>query len=492
MASDPSRRRFLGTSALGLTASLAGCLGLGGDGSESLPAHLEERIPTLLERYDVPGTSVALVEDGAVTWTGAYGEADPAAGRPTTEDTPFRVQSITKSVTAWAVMKLVETGEIDLEDPIERHVTSWELPDAPHPWDEVTVRRLLSHSAGIPPGGGGEVESGGEPPSIQTVLSGAAGTPAARPVEEPGTFRYSNPGYALLELLVEDVTGRDFAAYVDDEILTPLGMDDATFDRDDLEADLAIEHYVDGTPVETAPGPVRAHGGLYATAEDVARFVAASTAGADGEQPGRDVLEPESVAKMHEPAVETTGFYDLATDGAGLGHFAETLSGGERAVMNGGQGPGSWNWFHAVPSTGDGIVILTNSERSVQLIADIVDAWADRSGLSTPALASTARWIRFPVWILGGIALGLALRLGYGLFSGVRSFAPLSERDRIARAALAGLAVAAAGLWWAVGREFLGYFLPVIADWLGLVLAAIAALAVLTALFPRTDGAETS
>lgn len=99
------------------------------------------------------------------------------------------------------------------------------------------------------------------------------------------------------------------------------------------------------------------------------------------------MLAPASVAEIYAPAVETTGFYGVGSDSAGLGYFVETLSDGERAVMNGRQVPGSWNWFHAVPGTGDGIAILTNSERSVQLIADVVEAWTDRSGLPAVSLA---------------------------------------------------------------------------------------------------------
>lgn len=485
---DATRRRVLALAGTSAAGALAGCSGLSGDGAGgSLPADLEERVPALLERYDVPGASIALVQDGDLTWTGAFGEANPEDGRETTDDTPFRVQSITKSVTAWGVLKLVERDDIALDDPVGAHVSSWDFPEAEYSWEEVTIRRLLSHSAGFPPGGYDDVPPDEEPPSLRDALSGDAGAPAARPIDPPGSaFRYSNPGYALLELLIEDVTGRDFAAYMDDEILAPLGMADATFEwTDRVRSALATEHLVDGEPVPAYREPVRAQGMLYATAADVARFVAAGTDGTDGEPPGRGVIEPESVATIHDPAVETTGFYDLATDGAGLGHLAETLSNGERAVMNGGQGTGSWHWFHAVPATGDGIVVLTNSERSLQLIADVVGMWTDRSGLPSVALSHAARWVQLPVWLLWGVAAGLALRFGYGIISGERLFDPRSGRDRLARASLVGLATAVAGVWWLVGREVVGHFLPMIAEWLGLALAAVAVLAVVTALFPR-------
>ena len=461
--------------------------------AESLPTYLDEHVPKLLDRYDVPGASIALVRDGEVTWSSAYGEADPEEGQPTTEETLFRVQSITKSVTAWGVMKLVEQDEIGIDDPVGDHITTWELPDAQHPWDGVTVQRLLSHSAGLPAGGYESVPPNREPPPLRKALSGEADGPAARPTAEPGSFRYSNIGYALLELLVEEVTGRDYAEYVAEEILEPLGMDEATFVWNDrVRSKVATEHFVDGTPISPTSGPARAHGGLYATVTDIAHFVAAGVDTSGDESLGLGVLEPQSVVEMYTPAIETTGFYGLATDAAGLGYFVETLSDGKRGVMNGGQGAGSWNWFHAVPETGDGVVVLTNSERSLQLITDIVGAWTDRSGLPSVALTRARRWLHLPVWVLVGLAVVLALRLGYGGTTGKRTFAPLSERDRTVRAAVAGLGAATLGLWWTLGRETMAYYLPVIADWIGLALSAVVVLLLLTVLFPRTEGGETA
>lgn len=279
---------------------------------------------------------------------------------------------------------------------------------------------------------------------------------------------------------------------MDGEILSPLEMDGATFAvTDRLRSELATEHFVDGTPVPASYGPASAHVELYATARDIARFVAAGTE--TNEAPlGRGVLDPESIAELYTETVETTGFYGLATDGAGLGFFVETLADGNQAVMNGGQGAGSWNWFHAVPETGNGIVILTNSERSLQLIADVVEAWIEQSGFPTVSLTRARRWVRLPVWILVGIAVGLSLRLVYGGITGKRSFAPLSERDRSIRVILAGLGLATFGLWWTLGRETVAFFLPVIAEWVGLALSVVVVLLLMTVLFPRTDRGETT
>lgn len=408
-----------------------------------------------------------------------------------TTETLCRPQSITKSVTAWAVMTLIEAGELDLDDSVARHVSSWDLPAAEYPWEEVTVRRLLSHSAGLPFGVYDDVSPDEEPPPIHDVLSGETGGPIARPTDEPGTFRYSNPGYVLLELLIQDVTGRDYAEYVRSAVLEPLGMDDATFTWSDRVASrLITEHLANGEPVPAYRESARAHGMLYATAVDVARFVAAAVPGPDGAEPGRGVLEPGSVAALHALEVETTGFYGLGSDGAGLGHFVETLPEGQLAVAHGGQGTGSWSWFHAVPETGDGIVILTNSERSLQFVADVVGEWADRRGLSSVGVSRAVRWARLPIWILWVVAAWLVYRVGRGLLLGTRAFAPTSRRSYRLRTLLGGAAVLTLGLWWGIGNQSLSYFLPVFAEWLGLALSAVALLTLVTVAFPRTDGAS--
>ncbi|MBZ6496885.1 serine hydrolase domain-containing protein [Natrinema longum] len=209
MRRGPTRRRYLATVGIGLAGSIAGCFGPGGGdvSSDSLPATFDDRIPELLDRYDVPGACIAFVQDGEVTWTGACGEADREEGRPMTTDTVFRAASITKSVTAWGILNLVERGEIELDDPIERHVTRWELPEAEFDTEAVTVRRLLSHTSGRQMGTADDDERYApdeDLPAPEAILDGEGWGSAARFEHPPrSAFSYSNAGFALLELLIE-------------------------------------------------------------------------------------------------------------------------------------------------------------------------------------------------------------------------------------------------------------------------------------------------
>ena len=491
-----NRQGFVGVCLTLAVVILASC-GMAGVDSpaplDDFTARLDERVPTLMNRYCVPGASLAIVQGGETFWVGAYGYADPAGGRAMTPETLLRVQSITKSATAWGVMKLVEQGAIGLDDPITAHVTTWEFPEAEHNWDEVTVRRLLSHSAGLPAGGYSEPPPADGTPPLHAALSGGAGAPAARPIDPPGSlFRYSNLGYVLLELLIEDVTGRDFADYMELDILRPLGMDPATFTwGDDVRVALATSHRATGDPVPVyrphADGPQApsAHGTLYAPVGDIGRLVAAGMPGPDGEPAGRGVLAVESVSEMQTPVVETAGFHSLGAEGSGLGHLVETLGGGERALTHGGQGAGSYSWYHSVPETGDGIVILTNSERGLQFIADILGDWTAWRGLSPVGLTRAVRWARAFVGALGLLALGLAAWLVSAVAIGRRVFAPLASRARLGRTLLGGFGLLILGLWWGVGCGVVNHFLPVYSGWLGIALSGVFGMLVLTALFPQ-------
>lgn len=496
MRPDATRRRCLALAGTGLTGAIAGCLEPGGT-TDSLPDYLDDRVPDLLARYDVPGACIAVVRDGEVAWTRAYGEADREADRPTTTDTMFRVASITKSVTAWGVLTLVEEGEIDLDDPIERHVTRWELPEAAFDTGAVTVRRLLAHTSGLQMGLPDEDELYAPDetrPTPEEVLDGTGLEAPARFERPPGTaFGYSNAGFVLLELLIEEVTGRDYATYVREEVLEPLGMDDATFTWDaDLESRLATGYTLDGERGPVFVDPIKAPGGLYATAGDIARFVAAAAEGPEGEPPGREVVAAESLEEMHTPAVETTGLYGYVSDGYGLGHFVETLPGGQRAAWHGGQHTGWLSHYHCVPESGDGIVVLTNSERAQRFLADVVGAWAEARGLSSVAMSRTysriAAATNAATGAAGLAAAGLSWRLGRGLRSGERRFAPLARESALVRAALAGIAVLVAGLWWGLGRGVAKGLLPVLTGRVTLALSVAALLALVLVAFPRVGG----
>lgn len=153
-----------------------------------------------------------------------------------------------------------------------------------------------------------------ERPSLREYLA-----QEARLVREPGSgFLYSNVGFNLLELVIEEVTGRDFAAYMADEVLAPLGMHDASFTWDETLHPLIPTGYeLEGTPVPPYVYPANAAGGLFASVEDVARFVSAEMT--DPADADHAVLGQEGIRQLHTPVVDISSVYGVVADAYGLG-----------------------------------------------------------------------------------------------------------------------------------------------------------------------------
>lgn len=464
-----------------LAALLSGSLQLGrnvraGAPLEEFRAHMNERIPALMEQYRIPGCSVALVRGNEIVWTEAYGYADAASGRTLTADTPMRVQSISKSVTAWGVMKLAEKGLIDLDAPVSQYLAGWQFPQSVYPAEKVTIRRLLSHTAGMPLGDILSVYAPGEEmPSLREKL-----TQEAVLTREPGTgFSYSNTGYNLLELLIEEVTGRDFSAYMRAEVLLPLGMEGASFALDGAMTPYPPTGYdLGGRPVPVYVYPEKASGGLFATAEDIARFAAAG-------MKDNPVLSAESIGTLYAPQNRQIGIYGLVFEAYGFGHYIETLPNGLRSVSHGGQGTGIMTHFQSVLETGDAIVILTNSQRSWPFIAHLLGDWAQWRAFPSVGMGKII-WGHYGLSAAVGMLFSASLLMGLRVITARRRQKHFGAKPFRLVTALLLLGIL---IWCACQKYlFLTSVFPVLSVWLGGAVLALAAALLLTALFPSRQG----
>jgi CubicO group peptidase (beta-lactamase class C family) len=306
---------------------------------DEFKVYMDERIPALMKMYEILGCSIALVNGGEIVWTQAYGYANVESGRALTVDTLMSVQSVTKSVTAWGIMRLAEKGLIDLNAPVSQYLKSWQFPNSGYPTEKITTRQLLSHTAGMPLGDFNNIYAPDEAmPSNRNVM-----TREAVPIREAGAgFTYSNVGYNILEILIEDVTGQSFSEYLRSEVFLPLGMESATFEIDTAATPYPPTGYnLSGKPVPVYLYPSKASGGLFATAHDIALFVAAGLK----ENP---VLNTESVEQMYQPESCKIGIYGLVFEAYGLGHYIEKLPNGLSSVSHGGQGNGIMTHFQSV------------------------------------------------------------------------------------------------------------------------------------------------
>jgi CubicO group peptidase (beta-lactamase class C family) len=446
-------------------------------------AYWTEHIPTQLEEYGVEGAAIMVLEDGQPAFRGAFGHADVADDTPMTLDAVTMAHSISKSVTAWGVMTLVARGKIDLDEPVTSYLPDFDFPESNYPVEEITVRRLLSLNAGIPLGEFGvHYEPDEDRPELRQMLQGDA----VRLRRPPGSaFEYSNNSFALLELLVEEVSGQDFANYMDEHVLDPLGMMNASFDwQASWEGRVPMGYTLSGEPVPPYLYAFRASGGLYATIDDLGQFASASLGHSNG------VLSAAQIAQMHRPQVSIPGMFGVVADSYGLGHFLETLPDGKAAVWHGGQGLGWMTHFHVVPSTGDGIVIIANSQRSWPLFARLLDEWSTWAGIGEPGMARIIKstvGMRILIGLIMLLTLWTILRVVHGTAIGTRHLTGRQRPD--ATQFVSGIAAVCllAGLAWASLQDYL-FIRSIFPDgsiWLGTSLFALALALASAALLPE-------
>jgi CubicO group peptidase (beta-lactamase class C family) len=340
------------------------------DGVEAL---LDRRVPELLEELAVPGAVIALVHNGEPAYARGYGFADVEGGRPMATDTVFQAASISKTVTAWGVMRLVDQGLLELDAPVERYLTRWRLPPSEFDHEGVTLRRILSHTAGLTLHGYPGIPPGEPLPTLEESLDGGhPGTEPVRVQSEPGTaYAYSGGGYTLLQLVVEEVTGELFADYMRREILQPLGMNRSSYTWDAaLQPDTAVGYSREGQALPNYLFIEQGPASLYSTADDLARFAAAGLPGPNGEPPGRGVLAPATLELMYSPAENTE------EQSYGLGYQMNVF--GPGIIGHAGSNQGWKTFFGVIPATAEGVVVLTNGDNGRNLRAALIEELAGR------------------------------------------------------------------------------------------------------------------
>jgi CubicO group peptidase (beta-lactamase class C family) len=314
-------------------------------------------------RRPVVGLAAVVVRPGETAEVDASGWADLASGRPFAADTVVRVASITKTFTAIAVMQLTEQGLLDLDTPVNDVLRSLRLTPARPGLGPVTIRHLLTHTAGLgelahPTGvlrpDFGESVPAGEPlPTLADLYGGRLRVHA-----QPGTrFVYSNHAPAVLGQLVEDVTGTPLHAHLREHVLDPLGMENSDLRRTPhLASRLATGYEIGSRGVRAVAERDMVTTGaasLYSTPADMARYLAALLAGGRGQR--GSILRPETLALMLSPQYQP----DPRVPGMGLGFFRYRV-GRHVAVGHQGTHPG----FHAqvllVPDAGPGVALFTN------------------------------------------------------------------------------------------------------------------------------------
>jgi len=323
----------------------------------------------IMERFHVPGVSVAVIKDFSIHWAKGYGVADVETGRPVQVDSLFQAASISKPVTAMAALRLVQDGRFSLDDDVNSLLKSWHVPKSDLIRDRpVTPRSLFSHTSGTDDGFGfpGYDPSTARPTIVQ-ILDGEKPSNvgpvifARAPFQ---AFKYSGGGLTIMQLALTDLTGESFAQLMSTRVLQPLGMANSTYEQplpESLAKRATRAHSGQGKSMGVAwhVYPEQAAAGLWTTPSDLARFAIEVQRAIRG--PSGSLLKQALAREMVTPT--------------GLGPFAVGLSIEKRSegwyFSHGGSNWGFQCDLLAHVRKGYGVVVMTNSDAGRVVINEI-------------------------------------------------------------------------------------------------------------------------
>lgn len=318
--------------------------GFANNATKAQEQNIDKTVTAFMQSHKIPGLALAVLKDGKPFLVKGYGYADMQTRKPVDTHTLFGIASVSKVITAFAVMNLIQEGKIDLNNSILNYV-----PKAPRKWREVTVKQLLSHSSGIP-------QYQGPHQSWNNVWNKLAKKPMQF---QPGTaVKYNNFGFNLLGRAIENVSHQSLGDYLAQTIFIPLGMNQTSFPESLFPANLAKGYSSAGNKI--SPNPNRgpwlqkwASGGIVTSIDDMAKWDNAMSAG--------KILTSASYKKMWTPVYlnngEPTGKGNMVW---ALGWQVETKHGKRRVSKNGGiAGYSSWIERHLDDKVS--IIILVNT-----------------------------------------------------------------------------------------------------------------------------------
>lgn len=326
--------------------------------SDDPRAFLQAAVP-LIDAGNRANTALILIDNGAVGAEYFSTNADTID-----RDTVFATASLSKWITAHAVMKLVEQGKLDLDRPVESYLTRWQLPASAFSSRGVTARRLLSHTAGLTDGlGFGDYRRDEALPTLEEELAAPRASTAqpSSPVAvgiEPGKeFRYSGGGYLMLELLVEEISGEPFQTFVMREILRPLDMSRSGYADLAAITNSAKSYDVNGQPAEVVRYASRAATGFTTSAGDMVKFVSAELRPTEGRGLAATTLDSMRAAQAESMGVDIWGL--------GTVLYAPTQDGDVVFGHDGVNDPAISATVRINPSTGDAIIVLATGSKDL-------------------------------------------------------------------------------------------------------------------------------
>lgn len=351
---------------------------------------VDDVVKAEMQRRQIPGLSIAIIDGGKIVKAQGYGVTERGGSTAVTPATLFQAGSVSKSVAALGALHLVSQGKLALDEDVNQKLLSWKVPDNQFTADKkVTLRGLLSHTAGLTVHGFPGYASDAPVPSVTQVLDGAkpANTPPIRVDFTPGSkWRYSGGGYTVVQQLVTDVTGKPFAAVMHEAVLKPMGMEASSFAQPPLAATAgatAAGHYDDRKPVAGRWHiyPEMAAAGLWTNPSDLARFAIGIQHSLAG------------TANPVIPAALTRAMLTDQKDGDGLGVFLKG-AGKTLEFSHGGRDEGFDTQMRAFAETGQGVVIMINANDNSLMMQRIIAAISRQYHWPAPAAPASAAQVK--------------------------------------------------------------------------------------------------
>ncbi|WP_347924387.1 serine hydrolase domain-containing protein [Pontimicrobium sp. SW4] len=332
------------------------------EGEAPATFNIEERMKV----HNVPGASIAVIIDGKLQWAKGYGIANTNTNKKVDINTLFQAGSISKPVAALAALKLVDEGKLDLDEDVSTYLKSWKIPDSKFTETEkVTLRRLLTHTAGMTVHGFPGYTQKDSFPSINTVLNGKGNTAAILLDTIPGSlWRYSGGGYTIMEKIVEDVSGLSLEDYMSKNILPQMDMTNSTYSQpleESMNSNVSAAYYGDGEIIEGLwhNYPEQAAAGLWTTPSDLAKYLIEIHNIYVNDSDG--VLSKDMVTKMLTKDMNDWGL------GPSLRWDNDSLIFG-----HGGKNAGFTNDMMAFAKSGNGVIVMTSADNGGRLIGEVL------------------------------------------------------------------------------------------------------------------------
>ncbi len=343
---------------------------------------------TILEKmkhYNVPGVCVAVINNYELEWIKCFGVKDVRTTEPITLDTLLEVGSTSKSFTAVTALSFVDKELLELDEDVNNRLTSWKIPEGEFTErSKVTLRHILSHRAGINGPNGGFSSEPNSAPTLTQMFKGekpSLSDPFSVDFTPGNNHAYSNYGYILVQLLLEDIARKSFPDIVDEQIFQPLGMENSSFKypTEEVKQRLIVPHDQEGEAKETGLHPTAyAQGGLITTALDLSKFYIDIMNTLRGEE--NSFFKQNIIEQMITPVLnlDPTKFFGMTDQG--LGMFIIDNGKNKFFTHPGTNWPGATCLPIICAETGQGAIIITNGIRGELLQSEIMNSIAREYG----------------------------------------------------------------------------------------------------------------